>query len=79
MTDQKKYINFIDMHRKTYPDLQKENCWWVGGGGGGGGWCNILEVCRREGYQNWTNANNLVGGVPNLVILGEVNILMSSI
>ena len=79
MTDQKKYINFIDMHRKTYPDLQKENCWWVGGGVGWGGWCNILEVCRGGGYQNWTNANNLVGGVPNLVILGEVNILMSSI
>ena len=28
MTDQKRYINFTDMDRKTYPDIQKEDQWW---------------------------------------------------
>ena len=41
MTDQKKYINFIDMHRKTYPDLKKKN-FWGGGGGGGGGQVDVI-------------------------------------
>ena len=29
MSDQKKYINFSEIYRKAYPDLQKEKHLWV--------------------------------------------------
>ena len=76
MAEQKKYINFIEMYRKAYPDLQKERQWWVVEGGvvdvkfwtfAGGG-----NKIKGGGSKFWSFCENVIIECPSLQQLHQI-------